>query len=152
MVTFIDTNRQCYGVELICKVLPIAPATYYRHRARRVDPTLVPARVQQDVVLCEHIKQIWEENFGVYGVRKVWRQLAREGIQAARCTVERLMRQLGLQGVRRGKSIKTTVSTSAPCPQDHVNRHFNAPRPNALWVADFTPISAHGRDLFMWLL
>jgi transposase InsO family protein len=142
MVTFIDDHRPSHGVEPICKVLRIAPSTYYAQAAKRADPSRRSARAQRDAVLCEQIRRVWEANFGVYGVRKVWRQLAREGIRAARCTVERLMKQLGLRGARRGKAIKTTISDrSAPCPLDHVQRQFTAQRPNALWVSDFTYVS-----------
>jgi transposase InsO family protein len=120
-------------------VLPIAPSTYHAHAALRVDPTKAPARVRRDAELCEKIGQIFDDNFGVYGARKVWHQLRREGETVARCTVERLMRAMGLQGVRRGKTVKTTVSDPAtPCPLDRVNRNFTAPRPNMLWVSDFT--------------
>jgi transposase InsO family protein len=142
MIAFIDDHREVYGVEPICRVLPIAPSTYHVHAARRVDPARAPARVQRDAELCEKIGRIFEENFGVYGARKVWHQLRREGEQVARCTVERLMRAMGLQGVRRGKTVKTTVSDpAAPCPRDRVNRNFTAPRPNMLWVSDFTYVS-----------
>ena len=142
MIAFIDDHREVYGVEPICRVLPIAPSTYHAHTARRVDPTRAPARVRRDAELCEKIACIFEENFGVYGARKVWRQLRREGEEVARCTVERLMRAMGLQGVRRGKTVKTTVSdAAAPCPLDRVNRNFTAPRPNMLWVSDFTYVS-----------
>jgi transposase InsO family protein len=139
MIAFIEDHREVYGVEPICRVLPIAPSTYHVHAARRADPAKAPARVQRDVELCEKIQRIFDENFGVYGARKIWHQLRREGEQVARCTVERLMRAMELQGVRRGKTVKTTVSDPAtPCPLDRVNRNFTAPRPNMLWVSDFT--------------
>jgi len=142
MKAFIDDHREAYGVEPICKVLPIAPSTYYRHAARLAAPSQRSARAQRDEILSGHIQRVWEENFQVYGVRKVWRQLLREGVTVARCTVERLMRQIGLQGVVRGKPVKTTVSDKAtPCPLDRVNRQFRAERPNALWVSDFTYVS-----------
>src|SRR5437879_1288770 len=142
MKTFIDDYRGTYGVEPICKVLPIAPSTYYLHAARRADPSLAPAREQRDAVLCQRIRQVWEDNFQVYGVRKVWRQLKREAVGVARCTVARLMRRMGLQGVIRGKPAKTTISNPAmPCPLDRVNRQFQASRPNALWVSDFTYVT-----------
>jgi len=142
MKTFIDDHREAYGVEPICKVLPIAPSTYYEHAARKADPERLPARLRRDEALCVQVQRVWSENFEVYGVRKVWRQLRREGFDVARCTVERLMRQLGLRGVVRGKTLRTTVSDRAtPCPQDHVNRQFQASRPNALWVSDFTYVS-----------
>jgi len=139
MKAFIDEHRGVYGVEPICRVLPIAPSTYYAHAAGQANPERRSARQQRDRALIPQIKRIWNENFQVYGARKVWRQLQREGVAVARCTVERLMRRLGLRGVTRGKTVRTTVSdASAPCPQDHVRRHFKADRPNALWVSDFT--------------
>ena len=142
MKAFIDENREVYGVEPICKVLPIAPSTYYTHAARQVDPSLLPTRAKQHARLRVRIRSLWQENFSVYGARKVWRQLQREAVDVARCTVERLMRQMGLRGVIRGKPVKTTVSDRAmPCPADRVNRQFRAPRPNALWVSDFTYVS-----------
>ena len=142
MKTFIDDHREAYGVEPICKVLPIAPSTYYEHAARKADPERRPARLRRDEALCTQVQRVWSENFAVYGVRKVWRQLRREGFDVARCTVERLMRRLGLRGVLRGKALRTTVSDRAmPCPQDHVNRQFQASRPNTLWVSDFTYVS-----------
>jgi putative transposase len=142
MKAFIDNYRNDYGVEPICKVLPIAPSTYYLHAARRANPELQSARSRRDEELRIQIRRVWEENFQAYGARKVWLQLQREGRTVARCTVERLMRDLGLQGIVRGKSVKTTLSNPAIlCPQDRVNRQFTATRPNALWVADFTYVS-----------
>jgi putative transposase len=142
MKAFIDDHRALYGVEPICKVLQIAPSTYYLHAARRANPAVRSARARRDERLMEQIQRVWEENFQAYGAHKVWRQLQREGISVARCTVERLMRRLGLRGIVRGKPVKTTVSDAkAPCPLDRVNRQFTAERPNALWVADFTYVS-----------
>ena len=142
MVTFIDDHRAVYGVEPICKVLPIAPSTYYQAKAREADPSRLPPRAQRDRALREEIRRVWKENFGVYGARKVWRQLVREGIAVARCTVERLMRAMGLEGVRRGRKFKTTVpDESAGRPADLVQRAFVATRPNALWVADLTYVA-----------
>ena len=142
MIAFIDDHRDVFGVEPICKVLPIALSTYHIHAARRADPGKAPARVQRDQALCEQIRRVHEANFGVYGACKVWRQLGREGIAVARCTVARLMRQMGLRGAIRGKEVRTTVADKAvPCPADKVNRQFQAPRPNALWVSDFTYVS-----------
>jgi len=139
MIAFIDEHRARHGVEPICRVLPIAPSTYHAHAARRVDPAKLPARARRDITLRTEIQRVYEENFQVYGVRKVWRQLLREEIAVARCTVARLMRTMGLQGVVRGKKVRTTISNAAaPCPLDRVNRQFKAPRPNALWVSDFT--------------
>ena len=142
MIAFINEHRDAYGVEPICRVLPIAPSTYREHAARKRDPNRMPARERRDAKLCQEIRRVFAENFGVYGVRKVWRQMKREGIEVARCTVSRLMRQMGLKGVVRGKSVRTTVSpASAPCPFDRVNRVFKAPRPNMLWVSDFTYVA-----------
>ncbi len=139
MKAFIDDHRTFYGVEPICRVLPIAPSTYRAHAACAADPSRASARVRRDAALRPEITRVWEGNFKVYGVRKVWRQLLREGIDVARCTVARLMRQMGLQGAVRGKPVKTTISNPAtPCPADHVNRQFRALRPNLLWVSDFT--------------
>ena len=142
MIAFIDEHRAIHGVEPICRVLPIAPSTYHAHAARCGDPGKLSARVQRDATLRIEIRRVYEENFRVYGVRKVWRQLLREGIAVARCTVARLMRRMGLQGVVRGKTVRTTISKAAAlCPLDRVNRQFKAPRPNALWVSDFTYVA-----------
>jgi putative transposase len=142
MIAFIDDHREAYGVEPICRVLPIAPSTYRAHAARRRDPGTAPARVRRDAVLRGKIRGVFDSNFQVYGVRKVWRQLRREGEDVARCTVARLMRDMGLQGAVRGRRVKTTISDSAaPCPLDRVNRQFQAPRPNALWVSDVTYVA-----------
>jgi putative transposase len=142
MITFIDDHRATYGVEPICRVLQIAPSTYYTHVARRVDPGLLPPRLQRDRMLKDEILRVWKANFEVYGADKVWTQLNREGIAVARCTVERLMKLMGLRGVVRGKTVRTTVSDpSAERPKDLVNRQFTAERPNALWVSDFTYVS-----------
>ena len=143
MIAFIDDHRHAYGVEPICRALPIAPSTYHAHLARRTDPSRVSARERRDAVLREHIRRVWEENFRAYGVRKVWRQLGRDGISVARCTVARLMHRMGLEGVVRGKAAKTTIRDRAtPCPADRVNRRFQTPRPNALWVSDFTYVAS----------
>jgi transposase InsO family protein len=142
MIAFIDDHRAVYGIEPICRVLPIAPSTYHRQAAQRRDPDQRSARKRRDEALSQSICRVFAENFEVYGARKVWRQLRREGVHAARCTVERLMHQLGLQGVMRGKPVRTTISDkAAPCPLDRVNRRFHAARPNALWVSDFTYVS-----------
>lgn len=139
MIAFIDDHRGAYGVEPICKVLPIAPSTYHARVAKRRDPLRLSARARRDAALKEEVRRVFDENFAVYGVRKVWHQLRREGRDVARCTVARLMRAMGLVGVIRGKPVRTTVSDkAAPCPLDRVNRQFRAPRPNALWVSDFT--------------
>jgi len=142
MIAFIDDHREVHGVEPICKVLPIAPSTYHAHVAKRADSEKLSARAKRDIALKPEIARVFAENFEVYGVRKVWRQLQRESFDVARCTVARLMRSMGLQGVIRGKPVRTTISDkAAPCPLDHVNRQFHAPRPNALWVSDFTYVS-----------
>ena len=131
MIAFIDDHRGGYGVEPICKVLPVAPSTYRAHAAKRADRAKLSARAKQDAIRKIKIRRVFAENFDVYGVRKVWRQLRREGEDIARCTVERLMRSMGLQGVIRGKPVKTTISDkAAPCPMDHVNRQFRAPMSN----------------------
>jgi transposase InsO family protein len=142
MIAFIDDHREAYGIEPICRALPIAPSTYYHHLAKRRDPTRLSARAQSDAALAIEVRRVFAENFHVYGVRKVWRQLRREGSDVARCTVARLMRDMGLQGVIRGKPARTTVSDkAAPCPLDKVNRQFRAPAPNMLWLSDFTYVS-----------
>ena len=142
MIGFIDDYRGAHGVEPICRVLKIAPSTYHAHAARRRRPDTAPPRVQRDAALRVEIRRVFDENFEVYGVRKVWRQLVREGEDVARCTVARLMRRMGLQGVIRGRRVRTTISDkAAPCPLDRVNRQFRAPRPNVLWVSDFTYVA-----------
>ena len=139
MTAFIDEHRARLGVEPICAALQFAPSAYRRHAARQRDPALLPARAQRDAELMPKVQRVFDANLKVYGADKVWRQLLREGVTVARCTVERLMRRLGLQGARRGKGVRTTVpDAKAACPLDHVNRHFKAQRPNQLWVADFS--------------
>jgi putative transposase len=140
--SFIDEHRDAHGVEPMCRMLQIAPSTYYAHAAVQANPALASKRAKRDQALCALIQRIHAENFSVYGARKIWHQLKREGTLTARCTVERLMRFLALQGVRRGRSVTTTIRDRAqPCPLDHVNRQFRASMPNALWVADFTYVS-----------
>ncbi|WP_278376897.1 IS3 family transposase [Sphingobium yanoikuyae] len=142
MTAFIDEHRAEYGVEPICRVLPIAPSTYHERVAQRRDLGRLSDRARRDQDLKPEVMRVFAENFGVYGVRKVWRQMNREGFAVARCTIERLMRDLGLQGVIRGKPVRTTISNkAAPCPLDHVNRQFHAPAPNMLWVSDFTYVA-----------
>jgi transposase InsO family protein len=142
MVSFIDSHRAQYGVESICAQLPIAPSLYYEHKAREAEPERVPPRLQRDQALAPEIRRVYEENFGVYGARKVWRQLGREDFVVARCTIERLMRSLGLEGVVRGRKYRTTTSDDgAVRPLDRVNRKFEASHPNQLWVADFTYVA-----------
>jgi transposase InsO family protein len=142
MTSFIDEQRESYGVESICAMLPIAPSTYYEQKARQVDPSRVPKRAKRDAVLCKEIDRVWHENRGIYGARKVWKQLGREDIPVARCTVERLMGKLGLQGIVRGRKRKTTIPDDAAVrPADLVQRDFTATRPNQLWVADLTYVA-----------
>ena len=142
MVKFIDDHRAEYGVEPICKVLPIAPSTYYAHKVCEADLTQRSARAKHDEKLRVEIRRVWEENYRVYGVRKVWRQLYRERIYVARCTVARLMREMNLRGAVRGRRVKTTIPTDlTDRPQDLVERNFKADRPNQLWVADLTYVA-----------
>jgi putative transposase len=142
MIAFIDDHREAHGVEPICKVLPIAPSTYHAHAAKRADPGKLSARARRDANLQIDIKRVWDTNFQVYGVRKVWRQLQRETIAAPRCQVARLMKRMGLVGAVRGRTVKTTQSDkSTPSPLERVNRKFQAPAPNALWLSDFTYVA-----------
>jgi len=142
MIAFIDDHRAEHGVEPICRMLPIAPSTYYDHLAKRAEPSRRSERARRDDALRPEIRRVFEENYRVYGVRKVWRQLRREGFDVARCTVARLMKDLGLKGVIRGKLVRTTIpDKSAPCPLDRVNRQFRVPAPNMLWVSDFTYVA-----------
>jgi transposase InsO family protein len=142
MVSFIDAHRGVHGVESICAVVPIAPSVYYERKARETDPSRLPARSSRDEVLRGEIRRVWRENREVYGVRKVWRQLIREKIDVARCTVARLMREMGFYGVVRGRKFKTTIGDdSAARPSDLVERNFTATRPNQLWVADLTYVA-----------
>ena len=143
MVGFINDHRETYGVESICRVVPIAPSTYYRHRARQLDPRKRSARAVRDEVLKAIIQRIWREHDQAYGSRKVWKQMGREGLREARCRVRRLMRALGLVGVVRGRAWTTTTQPDATTarPADLVDRHFVATRPNQLWVSDFTYVA-----------
>jgi len=141
-VAFIDTHREAYGVEPICAVLPIAPSSYYEQKARQADPDRRPARARRDDVLKVEIGRVWRENFSVYGVHKVWKQMKREGIPVARCTVRRLMAELGLKGAVRGRKLRTTIPEEAAArPTDLVERNFVATRPNQVWVADLTYVA-----------
>ena len=143
MVGFIDDHRDVYGVEPICRVLPIAPSTYHLHRQRQLDPARRPTRAQRDDELRVAIQRVWDENHQVYGPRKVWRELRRQGIQVAHCTVRRLMKAMGLAGVVRGRAWVTTTHAApdgARSP-DLVERNFTATRPNQLWVSDFTYVA-----------
>ena len=143
MMAFIDDHRKTFGVEPICRVLPIAPSTYFRRKAEQRDPSRRSARVQHDEVFRAVIRRIWEENHRVYGPRKVWKQMGREQLRVARCRVRRLMREMGLAGAVRGRAwIATTQPDPATTrPQDLVDRHFTAMRPNQLWVSDFTYVA-----------
>ncbi|MCD6662409.1 MAG: IS3 family transposase [Comamonas sp.] len=139
---FIDQQRNAFGVEPLCKVLQVAPSAYRRHAALVREPHKRCARAKRDELLMPQIQRVWQANMQVYGADKVWRQLAREGVTVARCTVERLMRSMGLRGVMRGRVVRTTVGDArALCPLDRVNRQFRAERPNQLWVSDFTYVS-----------
>lgn len=139
---FVDEHREEFGVEPICTALQFAPSAYRRHAARQRDPSLISQRAQRDAELKPQIQRVWDSNMQVYGADKVWKQLNREGVRVARCTIERLMGSMGLHGVTRGKVVRTTVpDANAPCPLDRVNRHFKADRPNQLWVSDFTYVS-----------
>lgn len=144
MVSFIDEHRDAYGVEPICAMLPIAPSTYYEAARRRRHPASRPPRVRRDEHLSGQIRRVHAASRGLYGARKVWHQLLREGVSVARCTVERLMRELGLEGVVRGRKPRTTIpAPAADRPDDLVRRKFTAAAPNQLWVADITYVSTH---------
>jgi putative transposase len=143
MVTFIDQHREVHGVEPICAVLPIAPSTYFLRKVQQRDATTRSARAQRDDALRREIQRVWDEHEQVYGPQKVWKQLRREGIRVARCTVERLMRELGLRGTVRGRAWKITTQSdpAATRPADLVDRQCVATRPNQLWVSDFTYVA-----------
>ena len=154
MVRFIDDHRATYGVEPICAVLPIAPSTYFRHRAQRADATKRSARARRDDTLRIEIRRVWDAHFRVYGPRKVWRQLRRDKIRVARCTVARLMREMGLKGAVRGRAwVTTTLSQPAlDRPTDLVDRDFTATRPNQLWVSDFTYVATWAGFVYVALV
>jgi len=142
MIRFIDDHREIYGVEPICRVLQIAPSTWYDHQAKRRNPALRSDRDLMDEALKPEIQRVFDKNHQLYGIRKVWRALRREGYDVARCTVARLMRDMGLRGAIRGKKVRTTIPNPAnDCPEDLVNRKFAADAPNRLWVSDFTYVS-----------
>ena len=156
MISFIKDHREEHGVEPICRVLQIAPSiarqcickanvtrgTFYERLAIERDPRRASDRAKRDAYLRQELSDIWTKNRSVYGARKLWHAMKREKIDIARCTVERLMRQVGIEGVRRGKKVKTTHGQSAElCPLDKVNRQFRASQPNQLWVSDFTFVS-----------
>jgi len=149
MIAFIEENRDI-GVEPICKHLPVAPSTFYDHMAKRANPDLLSDRAKRDKALRPEIERVWEQNYKVYGVRKVWHQMRREGFDVARCTVARLMNDMGLEGVIRGKKTRTTIPDEAmPCPLDKVNRQFKEPAPNVLWVSDFTYVATWQSFLYV---
>ncbi|MEM7498166.1 MAG: IS3 family transposase [Pseudomonadota bacterium] len=142
MIAFIDDHRGAHGVEPICRVLPIAPSTYYDHLAKRADPARRSGRARRDEALLPEIERVFDANYKVDGVRKVWHQMRREGFDVARCTVARLMKDMGIQGIIRGKPHRTTIPDKATlCPQDKVNRQFRVPAPDMLWVSDFTYVA-----------
>jgi len=143
MVSFIDEHREEHGVEPICAVLPIAPSTYHAQKQKQKEPERRSVRAQRDEELCIEIMRVWNQNQQVYGVKKVWKQLNREGIRVARCTVARLMVRLGLTGAVRGRGFKLTTipDDAAARPLDLVERNFAAKRPNQLWVSDLTYVS-----------
>ena len=143
MMGFIDQHRASYGVEPICAVLPIAPSTYFLRKAQQQDSTTRSVRAQRDAAWRAAIQRVWDDNDQAYGPRKVWKQLRRDGHRVARCTVERLMRDMGLRGVSRGRAwvVTTRADVAADRPADLVDRRFVATRPNQLWVADFTYVA-----------
>ena len=142
MITFIKEHRDIYGVEPICRVLQIAPSTFYARLTIENDPNKASTRSKRDAELRPEMKRVWEDNQSVYGARKLWHAMKREKFDIALCTVERLMRDIGIEGVWRGKKVKTTWPDKAlPCPMDRVNRQFRATMPNQLWVSDFTYVS-----------
>lgn len=142
MIRFIDDHKDRYGVEPICAVVPIAPSTYYHHKRLEAEPQRRSARARRDAELRPEIRRVWEANYRVYGARKVWRQLHREGFVVARCTVERLMADMGIHGVVRGRKQRTTIrDDEAARPADLVDRQFTAAAPNRLWVADITYVA-----------
>jgi transposase InsO family protein len=143
IVAFIDEHREQFGVEPICRVLPIAPSTYFKRKAEERDPTRRSSRAQEDAILRAIIQRIWHEHHQVYGPRKVWKQMGRENLRAARCRVRRLMREMGLAGAVRGRAWITTTQAgpAADGRRDLVDRHFTGTRPNQLWVSDFTYVA-----------
>jgi putative transposase len=142
MVDFIDRHRKALGVESICKTLQFAPSAYYERKRQEADPQLRSPRRKNDEALQLVIRRVWDDNFQAYGARKVWLQLKREGIDSARCSIERLMRGMGLRGVVRGRTTRTTIAADKDSrPLDLVQRRFRADRPNQIWVADFTYVA-----------
>jgi transposase InsO family protein len=150
MTLFIDVRRDIYGVEPICRVLPIAPSTYHERVAQRRDLERLSIRARHDQDLKAEVVRVFAQNFGVYGVRKVWRQMNCEGFAVARCTIEWLMRDLGLQRVIRGKPVRTMISNKAAlCPLDHANRQFHAPHQTCSGYQT-SPVSRRGEASFTW--
>ena len=150
MIPFVDEHQGVHGVEPICKVLQLAPSTYHDHVAKRANPEKLSVRAKRDMALKPEITHLFAGNFAAYGVRKVWRQLKREMLDVARCTVERLMKEMELQGVIRGKPIRTTFSDKATsCPLVHVNRQLHAPAPNRLWVSNSTYVSTRAGMIYV---
>lgn len=150
MMSFIDSHREDLDIERICRELAIAPSSYHEHARRLADPGRRTARARRDDEIKAQIKRIDEVSSGLYGARKVWHQLLRDGVAVARCTVERLMATMGRAGVRRGKTTITTISNpKAPCLLDKVNREFRVERPNALWVVDFTYVHTWAGFVYM---
>ena len=150
MTAFIEEHRGQFGVEPMCKMLQIAQSTYYERRAIARDPDRASARAKSDSALSTKIDAAWQDNRNLYGARKIWHVLRREGEEVARCTVERLMRAAGKKGVVRGKKVITTQpDTSQPCPDDKVNRQFMADRPNKLWVSDFTYVQTWSGTVYV---
>lgn len=142
MMAFVDAHREEHGVEPICQLLQVAPSWYYEQKARQADPRRLPSRVRRDAELSSSIRRVWEQNFRAYGARKVWRQLNREHLRVARCTVERLMGRMRIKGIRRGARKRTTIPADvAEKPLDRVQRQFIATRPDQLWIADFTYVA-----------
>jgi len=142
MIAFIQDHRSQHGVEPMCRVLQVAPSTFYEHQAIARDPDRASDRAKRDRDLRPELLRVWQKNRSVYGARKLWHAMKREKFDIARCTVERLMGDIGIEGVRRGKKVKTTYGQPAElCPLDKVNRQFRASQPNQLWVSDFTFVS-----------
>jgi putative transposase len=153
MISFIDDHRGDYGIEPICRVLPIAPSTYHENIAKRRCPERQSVRQKRDAALKLEIARIFNANYQVYGAKKVWKQMKREQFDVARCTVERLMKDMGLRGAIRGKPLRTTFpDKAAACPRDHVNRQFQPSAPNRLWVSDFTYVSTWAGFVYVALV
>jgi transposase InsO family protein len=145
-----EAHVESYGIEPMCRVLRIAPSTWHEHVGRKANPDLRPTRAKEDERLSEEIVRVHKKHFGVYGAKKVWLQMNREGFKVGRDRIARLMARLGLEGVVRGKVVKTTTpDKAAACPFDLVNRQFHASAPNKLWVSDFTYVSTWGGMVYV---